>query len=124
MSNWFHRLLNPHCTTCHDEYELLEVCNSCEILKSQLDVTIRERDRLLSKLLDDTPKSMSQQSMEPTKPINIPWNVRRQMLEAEDREKARLIQNAPVPTLISIPTLISTEDLEKELDLVSLGRER
>lgn len=114
MSNWLHRLLNPHCSTCHDECELLKVCNSCEILKAQLDVTLREKDRLLSKLLDDTPKSISQQPMEPTKPINIPWNVRRQMLEAEDREKARLIQNAP----------ISTEDLEKELNLVSSERER
>ena len=116
MSNWFHRLLNPHCPTCHEDDENSKVCNSCEVLRTQLDVTIRERDRLLSKLLDDTPKTSSQQPMEPTKPINIPWNVRRQMLEAEDREKARLIKNAP------IPTLIPTEDLERELDLVSSER--
>lgn len=114
MTNWFHRFLNPHCPTCHDDDENSKVCNSCEVLRTQLDITVRERDRLLSKLLDDSPNSQAGRLMEPTKPMNIPWAVRKQMLEAEDREKARLIKNAPIPT----------EDLEKELDLVSSERER
>lgn len=46
-------------------------------------------------------------------PKNIPWGVRRQMLEAEDREKAKLMKTAPVPI----------EDLEKEMDIVAKERE-
>jgi hypothetical protein len=54
--------------------------------------------------------------MEISVPKNIPWNVRRQMLEREDRERAKLMKAAPKPE--------SVEDLEKELDLASTQREK
>jgi len=116
MSTWFHKLLNPHCPDCKEERENSKVCASCETLKIQLESVNHEKNKLLDRLL--TPpivETVVQPVREITAPVNIPWNVRRQMLEREDREKAKLLQNAPVP--------ISTEDLEKELDLASTRME-
>lgn len=49
----------------------------------------------------------------------VPWVVRRQMLEAEDREKAKALRNAAQP---ATPT-ITTEELEKELNVATETRE-
>lgn len=110
--NWIHRLFNPHCPSCHDEM----ICNSCELLKGQLEVANHEKNRLLDRLLEKPAVDIPAPPMEVTRPHNIPWAVRRQMLESEDREKARLMREAPVAK-------ISTEDLEKELDIASATRE-
>ena len=110
MSNWVHRLFNPHCEHCLDE----RVCKSCETLKEQLESVNHEKNKLLDKLL--TPpvaEVVAGPVREVTTPVNVPWNVRRQMLEREDRERAKLMRNAPIPT----------EDLEKELNIVSTERE-
>lgn len=109
--NWIHRLFNPHCPECHSEM----ICNSCETLKMQLEIVNHEKQKLLDRLL--TPpvvETVVQPVREVTAPVNIPWNVRRQMLEREDRERAKLMQAAPIPT----------EDLEKELNIVSANREK
>lgn len=116
MSNWFHRFLNPHCPHCIEERQDSKVCPSCETLKEQLDRANYENDKLLDRILVkptiETIKEPSKIQI-PTK--SIPWGVRRQMLEAEDREKAKLMREAPKP--------VSTEDLEKELDIASAQRE-
>jgi len=107
-------LLNPHCEHCREEREESRVCPSCETLKSQLEAVNHEKNRLLDRLLTPIVEATpAQPEREITKPINIPWNVRRQMLEREDRERAKLIQNAPIPT----------ETLERELDIASATRE-
>ena len=115
-SNWFHRLLNPHCPHCVEEYEKDLVCPSCEILKQQLDVANLEIRRLLDKILEKPEPEPVREPPQITIPRNIPWSVRRQMLEAEDREKARLMKEAPKP--------VSTEDLEKELNIAATEREQ
>jgi len=116
MSNWIHRLLNPHCPHCAEEYERDMVCPSCEILKQQLDVANLEIRRLLDKILEKPQPESIKPPPEITPPRNVPWSVRRQMLEAEDREKARLMREAPKPT-------VSTEELEKELNIAAAARE-
>ena len=116
MSNWFHRFLNPHCEHCHDEREESKVCKSCEVLKEQLASVTHQNKQLMDRLLNPPVQiESSKPPIEITPPRNIPWNVRRQMLEAEDREKAKLMREAPKPVL--------TEDLEKELDIVAKERE-
>jgi hypothetical protein len=119
MSNWIHRLFNPHCEHCHDERETSKICQSCETLKEQLASTIHEKNRLLDRILErPNVETTSQPERTVTVPhTNIPWTVRRQMLEREDREKARLMKDAPVAKF-------STEDLEKELDIVGNEREK
>ena len=116
--NWIHQLLNPHCEHCHDERESAKVCQSCETLKGQLENVNFEKDKLLARILE---RPNVETSTQPERTItvptgNIPWAVRRQMLEREDRERAKLMRDAPVAK-------VSTEDLEKDLNLASAERE-
>ena len=88
MINWFHKLFNPHCPDCITE----RVCNTCEVLRHELEIIRLERDKLLSKLIDKPIEPVVEHTeVKPIMPHAIPWKVRRQMLEAEDREKAKLI---------------------------------
>lgn len=74
-------------------------CQSCEVLIHQLNLANTEKKELLNKLLEVPPAPVvDSPPVEISRPKVIPWAVRRQMLEAEDREKARLLKNAPVPT--------------------------
>lgn len=105
MIKWLHHLFNPHCPDCRDE----RICTSCETLKL-INAQLRlDNERLLNKLLEpqiiNEVKRNELNEPETFKPRFIPWNVRKQMLETEDRERARLMREAPIPT----------EDLEKEL---------
>ena len=80
-------------------------CNSCETLRGQLESVNFEKKILLDRLLNPSvPVVQEKEEYEPIKPKNIPWIVRKQMLEAEDREKAKLMR-------------LKTEELEKELGI-------
>ena len=73
-----------------------DVCETCEILRFQLEESNRERKELLHKLLNkDEPKPpvFSEDELKPVQSQFIPWRVRQQMLEAEDRQKARLLND-------------------------------
>lgn len=85
-------------------------CASCELLRMQLEKCDSERKELLSRLLDKDKETVAQpdtKTLQPILPNFVPWRVRQQMLEAEDREKARVMR-AKVEEM-GIP------DLEKEL---------
>jgi uncharacterized Zn finger protein (UPF0148 family) len=113
--NWIHKLLNPHCPDCKEERDNSRVCPSCETLKMQLEISNNEKRQLLERILEKPALESKPELREVTRPVNVPWRVRQQMLEAEDREKARLMREAPKP--------VSTEDLEKDLDIASATRE-
>lgn len=91
-------------------------CKSCETLKQQLDTANYEKKMLLERVLnkDTEPQHVTPEPV-PIRNANIPWNVRKHMLEAEDREKAKLLKEAAKP--------VSTEDLEKELQIATSERE-
>lgn len=92
------------------------ICESCEILKHQLEVVYYEKKALLDRLLEKPIVETTKESNVVTLPSrDIPWNVRRQLLETEDRERAKLLRNAP--------NAVSTEQLEKDLDFASAERE-
>ena len=116
MSNWFHKFFNPHCPHCKEELEYARVCLSCETLRAQLEISRLENKRLLDRILEKPEPEAPRAPVEISVPKNIPWNVRKQMLEAEDRERARLLRQAPKPE--------SVEDLEKELDIAATQREK
>jgi hypothetical protein len=96
MFKFFHQLMNPHCDHCRLEREESRHCNSCEVLKIQLDRLTDERDRLLNKLLksDDEPQVIKVNSDEVVKPrlASVPWPVKRAALEAESKETARILR--------------------------------
>lgn len=104
--NFFHHLFNPHCPECTVE----RGCKNCETLRSLLDTEKFEKSQLLNTLLhkDQSSQPMEVELPKPITSKHIPWNVRRQMLEAEDRETARLLKKQQAETK-------QIEELEKEL---------
>ena len=83
-------------------------CESCEILREQLLLSNNERVELLHRLLDKDKVEPSPTPVEEFKPITpqfVPWRVRQQMLEAEDRKAAATLRNREK----------EIADLEKEL---------
>lgn len=85
-------------------------CPTCEVLREQLTKSEAERRELLHKLLEkDTPEPLVPDKEEPRAitPQFIPWRVRQQMLEQEDRHKASLLRNKQK----------EIDDLEQELGI-------
>ncbi len=128
MLNWIHKLLHPHCEICRDEQEMEKVCNSCEVLKTQLEAVNAENRRLLSAILKDDKKSETEQVFVPQiiHGRHTSFAVKRQMLEAEDRAKADILAKkakevaGEIPKDTSVKTTLSinqssVEALEKEL---------
>ena len=72
------------------------LCETCEILREQLHKSDAERRDLLLRLLDSgkaEPPSTTQEDHIPITPQFTPWRVRQQMLESEDRAKAKLMRD-------------------------------
>lgn len=113
MLKWIHQLFNPHCVHCREELIESKQCNSCDTLIRQLDIKTNECEVLLNKLINPSVKEVVEtgpvQMTRPTR--NLTWNVRRQMLEAEDRKKAELLRAVPKPSTNNT----DIEELEKEL---------
>lgn len=100
-----------------------KVCQSCETLKAQLEIANYEKSQLLNKLLKEPePEPVAPQPPMITRPRQMSWNVRRQLLEQEDRVKAQRLKSVPKPDSPEVAKE-SVEDLEKELDLAEQTRE-
>jgi hypothetical protein len=85
-------------------------CNTCEVLREQLANSERERRELLNRLLEPSksePPPTAQEDYKPVTPQFIPWRVKQQMLEAEDRQKAALMKKKAE----------EIAELEKELEI-------
>lgn len=112
MINWLHHFFNPHCPDCLAEAH----CKSCDVLRELLEAERYNNKQLLASLLEQVnPKPIAQtEEGEIRLPLNynIPWRVRQQMLEQEDRKKAQLIAEKQKE---EIENKKSTEQLEKEL---------
>jgi len=71
-------------------------CETCEILRELLAKSDTERKELLHRLLDkDKAEPLVPPSTEELKSIQpafIPWRVKQQMLESEDRRPAELMK--------------------------------
>jgi len=83
-------------------------CETCEVLRTQLDESNRERKELLQRILDKDkiePPPTEKEEMKPITPQFTPWRVRQQMLEVEDAKKAALMRERAK----------EIESLEKEL---------
>lgn len=96
-----------------------KVCETCEVLKMQLAYTQRREQYLLDKLLEpklefDTPPVNNEP--EPLIPKHVPWPVKREMLEQEDRARARVIREQAEKVKKDI------EHLEKELGVKDAGQ--
>jgi len=85
-----------------------EPCETCELLRELLAKSDAERRDLVTRLLDkdkSEPLVSSLEAPQAIKPQFIPWHVRQQMLEQEDRKQAQLLRDKAK----------EIADLEKEL---------
>lgn len=91
-----------------------EPCRSCETLQMQLSIANDEKRQLLS-LIMSSAKSSAPVSppvdYEKLAPKAMTWNVRRQLLEQEDRAKAKILAEQRVHVQQSV------DELEKELNI-------
>lgn len=123
---WFHQLFNPHCSHCalllEEERERKaesKVCDTCEVLKSELAQAHNQIRELQSVLIHPTKTEeprINTSELKPILPSRIPWKVRQQMLEKEDRHAAELIRNRA--TQNPNPKSVSIEELEAELGVM------
>ena len=115
MANWFHRFFNPHCEHCMEERREVKLdtkCESCDTLRRQLEIANHQNEQLLTRLIEKpAPAIETREPVAISRPKNIPWNLRKQMLEAEDRHAAKLMREAPKPDTVKV----DVEDLEKEI---------
>lgn len=98
-------------------YDDIQPCVNCEFLKDQLEENRIDRDKLLTALLsiNSSPNVVVEKPLEDIKPImpkEIPWRIRREMLEANDRDSARKKKLAEEIIKESARPI---EDLEREL---------
>lgn len=128
MFGWFRELLEIRyefrerkLRLSEEASERVNVCASCEVLKAALTRANFEKDQLLNKLLTpdvpaEVPKVLTSVSM----PKQMPFAVRRQMLEAEDRVKADTLKRQRIEEE-ELKNKLSIEKLEKELQINSGG---
>src|SRR3990167_838203 len=126
ITKFFHELRNPHCEHCEHQKEIereeardKKICVSCETLQRHVERLYFENDRLTQALIDagkpsTEPERINTQNLIPVRPRNVPWGVRKQALEAEDRHKAKLEREAPKPQT-SGESSAETRALEVEL---------
>lgn len=100
-------------------------CKSCLILQEQLTNALSRETRLLAAITSKPEPQVIKETAAP-EPINtgktIPWHIKRQLLEAEDRAKALALRDlantggtTAKPTEMN--TEISVDELEKELGI-------
>lgn len=89
-----------------------EPCRSCETLQMQLSIANDEKRQLLNLIMSSAKSSVPLPepiNYEKLAPKAMTWNVRRQLLEQEDRAQAKILAEQKAHAASSIASL------EKEL---------
>ena len=100
------------------------VCESCETLKMQLAIANQEKKDLLNRLLNPTnslepPTTEIPRAIPPTR--HLSWNTRRQILEREDREAAKMLAQNKESNERVVKT--DVDELEREMNIAAATRE-
>lgn len=124
LLDWYEKWLEIRANAKREVKEV-EICQSCETLREQLVLERQTNQRLLDRIMEKPEKPAEvPHKVEVPRPIlgnrHAPWRVRQQLLETEDREKAKLMRDAPTPS--SSNTKTDVADLEKELNIASAER--
>jgi hypothetical protein len=139
IGEWLHHLFTPHCVQCKEDYVELDRCKSCEVLEQQLAQANREKHDLLNMIMQLSQPKVEVEAKpyiplaDEARPKFIPWRVKQQELEANDRQAARILKDkhkemadakaaaAEKDYTVKVETSISK--LEEELEL-ELGAEQ
>lgn len=140
LLDWYKELLDIRRENERQRIELHkeETCESCEHLKLLLEKQQLLNQDLINKLTEKSvPEPVPAQVPVDIKPRHIPWNVKRQILEADDRKAAALQRQAAEQLKVNITpkgvvvteTEVAPPDdpdvlaLEREMDLIASERE-
>lgn len=119
LLDWYQRWLE-----IREAHTTPKVCESCETLKSQLATANHEKSLLLARIMEKPEKEVERTIAPPMQHVRpmaaMPWRVRQQMLEANDREKARAERNAPKPDAVDKKEM---EEFEQEVKDAERARE-
>lgn len=98
------------------ENRLARVCPSCDILATELSKERREKEILLQHILNP-PLSTAPEPVisEPIPPKHVPWRVKQQQLEMEDRKEHQRIMKEFGARVNPVPI----EKLEKEMGITN-----
>jgi len=101
--------------------EKQKVCNSCEVLKTELNNAHRENEILLNRLLnkpepEPVPVVAPPMNTIPIARRHLSYNIKSQMMQAEETARRRALSVAAKPD-------DDVAELEKELDVVAQERE-
>lgn len=138
MFKWLDELINLRLDYLDRKAQLsIRYCESCEVLKIEL-AHAHEVNTELLKNITAKPEPEKKIDISELKPImparHLPFNVRKQMMEQEDRRKAAILQelakdnSKPVQDetkISSASTEVDSEltaELEKELDVAQEQR--
>lgn len=108
LVEFIHHLFDPHCPEC-------EECKTCVILREQINAERQSNKNLIQAIIDiNKPQKIEQ--IEPEIDYRqvrktVPWKVRREMMEGEDKVKAQRIREQAVNQNKSV------EEIEKELGI-------
>ena len=120
LLNWYREYLEIKNTRAIQQREL-QYCEACETLKLQLAVANEERKFLIQKLTAEPvteTRLVEPQVLKPILPNRIGWNTRRQMLESEDRERAKILkknQDELKTDSKNDSKILTINEIEKEL---------
>lgn len=121
MANFLHRFFNPHCPHCREEYDENRVCNSCEVLKIELEQIRFQNKQLLDTILEYTKPSRPEvavvhdDNLKPISPSHIPWNVKKQQLELNSRKKLMEDEKSAEEAIMVERRKKELEELEKRV---------
>lgn len=123
---FFHEFMHPHCEHCEQDNPWVK---TTELLRSLLESEKYEKKQLLDSILQELHPTKEVTSATPTeapkeiRKMAIPWKVRQQQLEADDRKKAAIMREKEEelkkhPSNEPAAKELSVEELEKELGVV------
>lgn len=120
LTKWFHHLFNPHCPDCVEA----DRCESCEVFRQLLESERHEKNKLIDQIIELTkPEQVIEvkKSVDDKIPINanMTWKVRRQILEQEDRTRAKVLAEQKLNQIKPL----TTEELEEQLGISDSDRE-
>ena len=109
IKEWIIHKFSVHCEECN-------ICQNCEYLKLELSRQQIINQQLVAKIVSlnkpvpDVESPFNPKDWEPINKRHIPFRVKRQQLEREDREKLKTVK---------VDAKTTTEELEKELNISS-----
>src|SRR5689334_23184534 len=118
IKEWIVHLFDPHCVVCAHKND----CKNCELLKEMLEAERWEKRKILDSML-----YKPEQNTQVPQPDHmsfgrkfIPWNIRAEMLQAQDRKKAQVLHDlAEEKKAADLLEKVHVEQLERELGIES-----